>query len=255
MTRRLLLYAIACLALAGIGLSAHAYTRLAPEAPRAGQEFVFLSTDNEGCVTPGTLRSEVSGQRVTIAYRQSALCASGSLTYVMTVLKLPAGTYEVVERGEVNGVPTAAGRLGSITIAPAAPVTRTTSNLDGMWYVPTQPGWGVSLTEGGSGQLFLGWYHYGFASCCAFTPQKYGRASWFFASSGAWVTPTRYQAPLYRSAGGNPEGNFDLSALAVSPVGLATLDVNADGSVRFNVLYLFATGETIIEDTLTKFRF
>lgn len=233
------------------GMPAHAFPRLFPDTPRDGQEFVFLTNDNEGCVTPGTVRSEVSGSRITLSYQRNPSCASGSLNYVMTVLKLSAGTYQVVERGEVNGVATANQDLGSITVLPAATVGRTTTNLDGMWYVPSQPGWGVSITEGESGQLFLGWYLYGVPVVCC--PVQEYPGTWYFASSGSWITPSRFVAPFYSSSGGKLAGTTPLASIGLFPLGTLTVDVNVDGTVKLGALFL--PKGTTFEATLTRFRF
>ena len=82
-----------------------------------------------------------------------------------------------------------------------------------MWWKPTESGWGMSLIQHASGQLFVVWYHYGESSA----------SQWLVIPGGVWTTPSSFTGAIYRTTGPALGGVFDPSRVTVVPIGVATL--------------------------------
>jgi hypothetical protein len=82
-----------------------------------------------------------------------------------------------------------------------------------MWWKPTESGWGLSLIQHASGQLFVVWFHYADS----------GSPQWLVIPGGTWTTPTSFTGAIYRTTGPALGGVFDPSRVTVVPIGVATL--------------------------------
>lgn len=89
----------------------------------------------------------------------------------------------------------------------------TSMNYSDMWWKATESGWGMSVIQHPSGQLFTVWYHYG----------ETGSPQWLVIPGGAWTTTTSFTGAIYRTTGPALGGVFDPSRVTVVPVGVATL--------------------------------
>jgi hypothetical protein len=124
---------------------------------------------------------------------------------------LPIGT--TIFRARVLG---GCDRLRSVS-APVVHVTRgdvqPAWNLTDMWWKPAESGWGMSMIQHATGQLFAVWFHY----------SETGSPQWLVIPGGAWTTPTSFTGAIYRTTGPALGGVFDPSRVTVVPVGVATL--------------------------------
>jgi len=124
---------------------------------------------------------------------------------------LPIGT--AILRARVLG---GCDRLRSAS-SPVVRVTRGDTqpkwNHTDMWWKPTESGWGMSLIQHASGQLFVVWFHYADS----------GSPQWLVIPGGAWTTPTSFTGAIYRTTGPALGGVFDPSRVTVVPIGVATL--------------------------------
>ena len=100
--------------------------------------------------------------------------------------------------------------------SPATPAIMPQHDYTGLWWNPSQSGWGLTLAQHGA-TIFGAWYVYDAA----------GQPTWVTMPGGRWTSPTRYSGELYASTGPDPTGFFDPSRVARSAVGTATLDFSS----------------------------
>lgn len=82
-----------------------------------------------------------------------------------------------------------------------------------MWWRHSEPGWGMSVIQHASGQLFVVWFHY----------RDDGSAQWLVIPGGVWTGTSRFTGAMYRTTGPALGGVFDPSRVSVTPIGVATL--------------------------------
>ena len=229
--------------------AATASTITFPFSPRAGEDFV-IQLEGVGCGPFDEVRTELAGNVITVAYQEAPACFGvqpPGATFLSAVMRVPAaGNYEVRYRSANSS-----GSRGTLSIAAPSTATRTPVVLGGLWYVPQQPGWGLNIIEGESGQLFLIWFTYSRGVAIA----NRGAASWYVGSSGKWVTPTRFVAPIYSALGPVLGVPFDPALVRLTPLGIATIDVASANTLTFSVDGAEPTVQTHFTRNLTKFRF
>jgi hypothetical protein len=156
--------------------------------------------------------------------------------------QFPPGDYQVeVTKRSVKG--DFLGSMGSATFS-VMPSSRAQpfQNVTGLWWTPSESGWGVNIAQNGAGALFATWFVYG--------PD--GKPVWYHMPAGQWDT-RRFVCPIYRTTGpllqGCPESAcryipFDPTAVTRTLVGTATFffDEYAGNTGYF---YLTIDGETV----------
>jgi len=104
---------------------------------------------------------------------------------------------------------------GLVEPAVFPPPTRPLTTYTGLWYAPSESGWGISLAQGPTDGLFGTWYVYDTAN----------RPDWYTFQEGRWVSFTTWTASVYRTSGpflGAPL--FDPRLVTIAPVGTVTFD-------------------------------
>ena len=187
-----------------------------PAEPVAGQDFiVFVQTNFGQCpVVPGG-RANVAGGEIVVSFDTSRC---GSVSIGLPPADSPRGALVNVAAPGNYAVMHAGSRIGTLAVkaGPATPVVRSAPLLNGLWNVPSAPGWGIRITEGATGQLFVVWYASGNAP---------GR--WFVSSGGSWTGPNEYSAVFYDPSGPTLSAfnTFDWSRAFLEPVGVLTINV------------------------------
>jgi hypothetical protein len=77
-----------------------------------------------------------------------------------------------------------------------------------------ESGWGINLSQGMTGNLFLTWYTY--------TPD--GKPLWLVASGGVWNTPTSFTGRVYQTTGSPYGAQYNTANSTIKDVGSITLD-------------------------------
>lgn len=136
----------------------------------------------------------------------------------------PAGTYSVrVSALSMGSPPIPLMPEQTLTFHVAAPVeaalvpppSRPLTDYSGAWWNPEESGWGVSLHQSASRQMFVAFYIYDSA----------GLPVWYVAPSGTWSKGTRWTGTLYRTSGPRFIGfTFDPLAVTRIPVGTLSFD-------------------------------
>ncbi|MBL8510122.1 MAG: hypothetical protein JNM52_00625, partial [Betaproteobacteria bacterium] len=106
--------------------------------------------------------------------------------------------------------------------------TLPTYHVGDLWWNEAEPGWGISISQGASGQLFGTWYTY----------RADGSAQWAVMSGGTWETPTRFTGTLYTTTG-TPYDRlpFVSGQTAVTAAGSLTLEFSdaSHGTMRYTL--------------------
>jgi hypothetical protein len=77
-----------------------------------------------------------------------------------------------------------------------------------------ESGWGINLSQGTTGNLFVTWYTY--------TPE--GKPFWLVASGGVWNTPTSFTGRVYQTTGSPYGATYNAASNTIKDVGSITLD-------------------------------
>jgi hypothetical protein len=92
----------------------------------------------------------------------------------------------------------------------AAPATDYTD----LWWNPDESGWGLSLTQHASRNIFGVWYTYA----------ADGTRTWYVLPGGTWTSGNTFSGTLYATTGPALDGAFDPGQVTRTPVGTGTLD-------------------------------
>ena len=107
---------------------------------------------------------------------------------------------------------------GDAVLPPAA------INVQGLWWQPTQSGWGVNLTQQGE-IVFATWFTY----------DAQGQGMWLVMSHGARIAANTYEGTLYRTSGPSFHASpFDPGKVAATPVGSARFTFSDASSGTFS---------------------
>jgi hypothetical protein len=82
-----------------------------------------------------------------------------------------------------------------------------------LWWNANESGWGISIVQHASHQLYGTWYVY----------DANGKPTWVVLPGGKWNTSTSFTGDLYMTTGPDPRGSFDPSLVTRTKVGSATL--------------------------------
>jgi hypothetical protein len=85
-----------------------------------------------------------------------------------------------------------------------------------------ESGWGINLSQGTTGNLFLTWYTY--------TPD--GKPLWLVASGGVWNTPTSFTGRVYQTTGSPYSAQYNTANSTIKDVGSITLDFTDTKTVQ-----------------------
>lgn len=250
--RRAVVFVIAALAAFG----AAAQQRVFPPDPQDGETFAVVWAFPYGGTSYFTTTSaQRDGTVITVAQPQVPGGAATQWSrFGAAIAGLVPGTYAVRGGPYTNTNPYA--YLGTrafestVSVVPGAPASPRHRELDGNWFDPAQPGWGVNLVQGDSGALFAVWLGY---SDGVSSRSNYP-AAWLVLPAGRWVSPDTFRGLLYESAGTRitePTGSSQ-----VSPVGMATLEFLGGDRVRVRTTRATNAGNWVEgEWTLRRFAF
>ena len=134
----------------------------------------------------------------------------------------PAGTYTVKANAPEGALTT------QFTVAPKAAaqadVVLPSVDFTGMWWNPQESGWGMSIFQGPTSQLFAVWFVY----------DASGAPTWYTLQPGAWIWEQGFSGPLYRTTGPYFVGPFDPSQVKYEQVGSGTLTFTDNARAQFH---------------------
>ena len=232
--------------------------RILPATPQAGEAFAIIGTygfNRSAVFASTTARREGSVIEVSQPQVFGSSAPNRWSRYGATVAGLEAGTYTVraghflTEYGVyLDGTPPVDLPITVVPGTAAQPLHR---DLDGNWFDPAQPGWGINLVQGESGALLAIWLTYGELF---FSSGRALESEWIAMPAGRWTTPTTHRGLLYQSAG-TRLGQSPVDSDA-SPVGLGTIEILGPDRMRFSFIRATIMG-TWFEgrSTLQRFAF
>lgn len=209
----------AALALAALPLLAA--SRFSPDSP-VPFERVDLRLTVDNCIfDPDSVSIERKGDTLRVFQHPRQCLLPGTPIVVDIQLgAFTAGTYPVELYADSNADAPPAEKL-TLTVHPlfeiavypraAHPLT----DYSGWWWSPSEPGWGLTLMQGGTYGLFGAWH--------VFDAQ--GAPRWFTLQAGSWSSSTVWSGKLVSSTGAWLElPNYDPTAFHNNVVGDVTLD-------------------------------
>lgn len=245
--------AVIFVAAALAAFAAAAQQRVFPSDPQDGETFALVWAYAYGGTSYFTTTSaQRDGAVITVAQPQVPGGAATQWSrFGATIAGLGIGTYSVRGGPYVNTIPTA--YLGTrafestVTVVPGAPASPQYRELDGNWFDPAQPGWGVNLVQGDSGALFAVWLGY---SDRNFYGMANYPATWLVLPAGRWVSASTFRGLLYESAG--TRITEPVRSSQVSPVGMATLEFLGEDRVRLRTIRATNTGEWVERESILR---
>jgi hypothetical protein len=203
--------------------------QILPEQPRYREPVYARIVKSPGlplaCMYGAQARME--NNRILVAYQ--ALPEVCSYSYDVELGHLPTGTYQVEAQG-ILGNASATFTVGAAAVPARYPGNVPAVDYTGLWWNPTESGWGLSIHHGPTDLLIAAWYVYGADR----------EPVWYTLQSGEWRTAntfTTFEGPIYRTTGPWFGGTYLPHAVAVAPVGTGTLsfrDANS-GELRFTI--------------------
>jgi hypothetical protein len=160
----------------------------------------------------------MSGTSITITPNvQIDLCG---WPYDVELGRFPTGNY-TVQLGTV---------VAQFTVGPPMPQTSYAGtvpavNYSGMWWNASESGWGLSISQGPTNQLFAVWFVYNAA----------GAPTWYTLESGRWESTnvqTQYAGRVYRYTGPYYPIAFDPNKVVGTAVGTGTLTFSSANAGR-----------------------
>jgi len=183
-----------------------------PQSPTV-LDTIYVQLPLAKAFQPGSTTVSMASNKITIAFTSSIFSPPppSLLTLNWPVGPLPAGSYQVeIEQDQAV--------IGStqFTVAPRPTNGPYYSHTD-MWWNSAESGWGASLVQHGSGNIFGTFFIYA----------ANGTATWYALPGGQWTTGLEFQGNLYQTTGPMLDG-FSPNLVTATQVGSATIDFDAD---------------------------
>jgi lysyl endopeptidase len=121
-----------------------------------------------------------------------------------------------------------AASLRSWLAAEAGPL----EDFTGMWWNPAEPGWGVSIVQDASNQVFATWFTY----------DKSGQPTWLSLPGGRWTSVSSLEGTLYRTTGSSFASPYESARFSVQAAGTGRIEFDEGGKAT---LTLLVDGQTL----------
>ena len=201
--------------------AAHAQITLSvfPASPRYMEPVYARLTQSPFPVTNiVSARASMSGNSIAVDY--VGIPDLGATTTDVMLGRFPAGTYTVTAPN--------AGPPVTFTVPPGPTVTSVPDpepavSYTDLWWNPAESGWGMSITQGPTNEVFAVWFVYDAA----------GNPIWYTLQPGHWNTMSGYTGPIYRTSGPAFTGAFDPSAVHEVQVGTGGLSFESATTGHF----------------------
>ena len=213
---------LALVALCGLA-GAQATLQIIPASPRY-QEPVYARIDSFGQCIYG---AQVSMNGTVITIKDDYVVDICAYSYDVELGRFPAGTYAVQLL-----LPTADPLIAQFTVGARMaqtgfPGTVPAVNYSGMWWNASESGWGLSISQGSTNQVFAVWFMYDTA----------GLPTWYTLELGSWTSTglqSVYSGSIFRYTGPNFANTFDPNEVVGTMVGTGTLRFDSAGTGRLD---------------------
>jgi hypothetical protein len=140
--------------------------------------------------------------------------------------QFPAGTYDVTVVTIGADGTTVVSNLGTANFTvPGRDKTKFMPLYDysDHWWTPSESGWGITITQHISGDIFAAWFVYG----------SDGKPIWYVIPGGSWVGGA-FVGTVYRTTGPYFGGVFNPANVATAQAGSGTLTFQDFGHATFS---------------------
>lgn len=183
-------------------------------------------------------QASMNGATIDVSYQ--FLPEIGNTPYDVMLGRLPAGSYSVNLRRFDTVVATAQFTVAAPEIATSFPGGIPAVNFTDIWWNPSEPGWGLSVHQGPTNEVFATWFAY----------DASGNPVWYTLQPGDWTATnafSTYTGPVYKTSGPFFGSTFDASRVSATVVGSATLSFKDSSHGRFSYTIEGITGAKDIE--------
>lgn len=237
------------LLLAAAAAGAAAQARIEPADPVQFERVALRQTVDDCMFDPSAV--DVSHERGTIVVlqRPRACFAPGNPIVVDIQLgAFPRGDYRVEVRHAHDGpaverLDFSVAGLVRPAVVPLPP--EPLADYTGIWWTPSESGWGLSLHQSRFHALFGALYVFG----------SDGRSRWYTLGSGQWLTSTSWRGQVFESQGPFwAAPGWDPSAVRHDAVGTVEFDFSLrPGEPGARMTYRI--GGTTVSETITRIRY
>ncbi|HET9482649.1 MAG TPA: hypothetical protein VFO79_01725 [Xanthomonadales bacterium] len=243
---RFLIPFVAASILPGVAL---AQSRIVPPDPVEFERVSLRQTVDSCAFDESRVRVSMEGNTIVVVQPQNQCLLPGPPEVVDVQLgAFPIGEYRVevrladdqpaIERVDLTV-------QGLVTIAVFPPPPHPIANYTGLWWTPNESGWGLSLHQGATHQLFGALFVFGAS----------GTPEWYTLQSGQWETATRWVGTVLRSSGPPwVSGAFDESKVAHADVGDVVLDFKMLPGTEDRASFALTIDGTTITRSITRIR-
>ena len=190
-----------------------------PADPR-NLEPLVLQVRSAGCIASVGLRFENGVIRFDIRDGETCFATQPGYSVDVALGQFPAGTFTVaVYRGVVGRAATLAYSQQVVVterVTQRSSIGGSTSlsiDVSDLWWNPQESGWGLSIKQNTSDQIFAVWNVYNAS----------GQPVWYTLQPGQWTQAYAYTGPVYRTTGPYFGGPFDSKQVDVTQVGTGTI--------------------------------
>jgi hypothetical protein len=124
---------------------------------------------------------------------------------------------------------------------PAKPLT----NYTGMWWSPRESGWGLSLVQSATAQVFVAWYVY----------DANTQPVWYTIQMGRWTDFRTWTGTVYRTVGPPLGAAFDPALVLLAPLGTATFSFDQSPAAVDTASFAYTVGGITATKTISRMRF
>ncbi len=203
-----------------VASAAHAQIVIVPASPKFNEAVhVTTPTGTVGNWMPNSVTIAMSGNTITLTVPTTSFESSPIMSTMDVVVgRLPAGSYDVkvVTTGDFANQSLGTGHF--VVADRDTSINAPIYDYTDMWWTPAESGWGLSVTQHISTNLFAAWFVYG----------SDGRATWYVLPSGTWADLVpgslgTYSGQVYKTTGPYYGSPFLPANVVVTPVGNAQL--------------------------------
>ena len=235
-----------------LSLDAAAASRIVPEQP-AEFDPVDLRMNVDSCVfNPSTVRVSMAANVIKVTQQMNNCFAVGEARVADVRLgTFPVGQYRVELYPGTTATATPLETIafevtGRPEIAIFPPPPRPITDYSGLWWSAGESGWGLSLHQSPTRQVFATLYVYA----------NGGQPDWFTLPSGTWSDSTHFTADVFHTSGGAALGQpFNPASVQSAHAGTATLDFTQVPGTEGTMRLTYTVNGVTATKALTKLRF
>lgn len=226
-----------------------AQSRFAPSQPVEFERVSLRQTVDSCAFNPSRVSVTFDGGTIKVLEPRNECFAPAPPEVVDIQLgAFPAGLYHVevslgANQPAIERLDLRVDGLAKIAIDPPPPSP--IANYTGIWWNPAESGWGLSLHQGATNDLFGALFVFGAS----------GAPEWYTLQAGHWESSTRWSGTVYRSSG--PPwiaATFDPIGVANTNVGTVLIDFTMTPGQEDRAAFVATIGGTTVSRAITRVR-